>query len=107
VFKSKAGNDIFSWLATFAEGYLSKAWYGADFIFGDATANSGTFAVNVFPAIIFFASTVQMLYYLGAIPWLLKKLSVVCMTVLRVSGAESIVAIASVSISFRNVTSDV
>ncbi|KAI9470711.1 MAG: Na+ dependent nucleoside transporter C-terminus-domain-containing protein [Benjaminiella poitrasii] len=95
VFKSSVGHDIFSWLATFAEGYLRHAWYGAQFVFGDAAANSGVFAISVFPAIIFFASTVQMLYYIGTIPWLLKKLSVVCMAVLNVSGAESVVAIAS------------
>ncbi|KAI7898998.1 Na+ dependent nucleoside transporter C-terminus-domain-containing protein [Cokeromyces recurvatus] len=95
VFKTSAGHDIFSWLASFAEGYLRKAWYGAQFVFGDAAANSGVFAMNVFPAIIFFASTVQMLYYVGTIPWLLKKLSVVCISVLNISGAESIVAIAS------------
>ncbi|KAL7324150.1 hypothetical protein PS15p_210703 [Mucor circinelloides] len=95
VFRSSAGHDIFSWLASFAQTYLSKANYGAAFVFGDAVAASGVFAISVFPAIIFFAATVQMLYYVGTIPWLLKKLSVVCMAVLDVSGAESIVAIAS------------
>ncbi|KAG1108597.1 hypothetical protein G6F42_015927 [Rhizopus arrhizus] len=95
VFRSSAGHDIFSWLASFAETYLSKANYGAAFVFGDAVAASGVFAISVFPAIIFFAATVQMLYYVGTIPWLLKKLSVICMAVLDVSGAESIVAIAS------------
>ncbi|KAI8077964.1 Na+ dependent nucleoside transporter C-terminus-domain-containing protein [Gilbertella persicaria] len=95
VFRSTAGHDIFSWLATFAEGYLSKAWYGTDFTFGDSVANAGIFAVSVFPAIIFFASTVQILYYIGAIPFLLKHLSAACMKVLNVSGAESVVAIAS------------
>jgi CNT family concentrative nucleoside transporter len=97
VFRSSVGNDLFTWIAKFAEGYLHNAFYGAQFVFGDTAANAGTFALSVFPAIIFFASTVQMLYYVGAIPWVLKKMSVVCMAVLQISGAESIVAIASVS----------
>ncbi|KAI8982070.1 Na+ dependent nucleoside transporter C-terminus-domain-containing protein [Mycotypha africana] len=95
VFRTSVGHDIFSWLATFAQGFLGKAWYGTAFVFGDATANAGTFAVGVFPAVIFFAATVQVLYYLGTIPWLLGKLSTICMKVLDVSGAEAIVAIAS------------
>ena len=95
VFRTSVGHDIFNWLAQFAEGYLHNAWYGAQFVFGDAAANSGVFAIGVFPAIIFFAATVQMLYYVGAIQWLLKKMSVVFITVLDITGAESIVAIAS------------
>ncbi|KAL0143245.1 Na+ dependent nucleoside transporter C-terminus-domain-containing protein [Mucor lusitanicus] len=90
VFRSGAGHDIFSWLASFAQTYLSKANYGAAFVFGDDVAASGCL-----PCHHLFAATVQMLYYVGTIPWLLKKLSVVCMAVLDVSGAESIVAIAS------------
>lgn len=97
VFRSTAGHDIFNWVAEFAEGYLQNSFYGAQFVFGDTAANAGTFALNVFPAIIFFASTVQVLYYLGSIQWLLKKMSIVFITILDITGAESIVAIASVS----------
>ncbi len=97
MFRTSVGHDLFNWLANFAKGYLHNAWYGAQFVFGDAAANSGVFAISVFPAIIFFASTVQMLYYVGAIQWLLRKMSVVFIKVLNITGAESIVAIASVS----------
>lgn len=97
VFRSTVGHDLFHWIASFVEGYLHNAWYGAEFVFGATAANANTFALNVFPAVIFFASTVQMLYYLGTIQWLLKKLAVVFIILLDISGAESIVAIASVS----------
>lgn len=105
VFRSSVGHDIFNWIANFAEGYLHNAWFGAQFVFGDAAANSGVFAINVFPAIIFFASTVQILYYIGAIQWLLRKMSVICIKVLGITGAESIVAIASVSLYILNIFS--
>ncbi|KAG0786220.1 hypothetical protein G6F57_008989 [Rhizopus arrhizus] len=95
VFRSSVGSDIFTWLATFAEAFLGYSYFGSDFVFGDTAANSGVFAITVFPAIIFFASVVQMLYYLGTIQFVLKKLSVVCATLLDISGAESIVTIAS------------
>ena len=97
VFRSSVGHDLFKWIAGFAEGYLHNAWYGAEFVFGTAAVNANTFALNVFPALIFFASTVQMLYYLGTIQWLLKKIAVIFIAVLGISGAESIVAVASVS----------
>jgi nucleoside permease NupC len=77
-----------------------NCWSCSQFVFGDTAASAGTFALNVFPAIIFFASTVQILYYIGAIQWLLKKMSVVFITILDITGAESIVAIASVSFFF-------
>jgi CNT family concentrative nucleoside transporter len=38
-----------------------------------------------------------MLYYVGAIQWVLKKVSVVFIAVLGISGAESIVVAATVS----------
>lgn len=97
VFRTGPGHDIFQWIADFAEAYLHNAYYGTEFVFGTAAANANTFALNVFPAIIFFASTVQMLYYLGTIQWVLKKLAVVFIAVLGISGAETIVAVASVS----------
>jgi CNT family concentrative nucleoside transporter len=89
------GQDIFQWLSTFAQSYLGMSYFGTQFVFGDATANSGVFAVSVFPALIFFAATVQILYYYGALQWLLQKCAVVFVAVLQVSGAESIVAVAS------------
>ncbi|CAO3620890.1 unnamed protein product [Mucor fragilis] len=95
VFRSSVGHDLFRWISNFAEGYLHNAWYGAEFVFGTAAVNANTFALNVFPALIFFASTVQMLYYLGTIQWILKKLAVVFIAILGISGAESIVAVAS------------
>jgi CNT family concentrative nucleoside transporter len=95
VFRSSVGHDIFQWASTFVQGYLSKAYYGTQFIFGTAVADSGIFAVAVFPTLIFFAATVQILYYYGALQWLLQKCAVFFMTILQVSGAESVVAVAS------------
>ncbi|KAF7727670.1 hypothetical protein EC973_007328 [Apophysomyces ossiformis] len=95
VFRSQAGHDIFQWAATFCEGYLSKSSFGTQFLLNQDIVNLGLFALNVLPAVIFFASTVQMLYYIGALQWLLEKCGSVFMTLLGVSGAESVVACAS------------
>ncbi|KAI8968330.1 Na+ dependent nucleoside transporter C-terminus-domain-containing protein [Mycotypha africana] len=95
VFRCSVGHDIFSWASTFAQGYLGYAYYGTQFIFGNVVAESGIFAVSIFPTLIFFAGTVQILYYYGALQFILKKCAVFFMAVLKVSGAESVVAVAS------------
>jgi CNT family concentrative nucleoside transporter len=95
VFRCTVGQDIFNWLSLFAQGYLSKAWYGTDFVFGDAVANSAVFAVSVFPTLIFFASTVQILYYYGVLQYVLEGCAKFFMAILQISGAESIVAVAA------------
>ncbi|KAG1077393.1 hypothetical protein G6F42_024872 [Rhizopus arrhizus] len=58
VFRTSVGHDLFKWISEFVEGYLHNAWYGAEFVFGTAAVNANTFALNVFPALIFFSSTV-------------------------------------------------
>lgn len=98
VFRTEVGHDLFHWISSFVESFLHEAYYGSEFVFGSTAANAGTFALNVFPAVIFFASVVQMLYYLGTIQWVLNKVSVVFIHLLSISGAESVVAIASVII---------
>ncbi|KAI8876963.1 hypothetical protein K501DRAFT_298534 [Backusella circina FSU 941] len=95
VFRTSVGHDIFRWIADLIESYLHMAWYGTSFVFGEAVANSGIFAVSVFPALIFFASTVQVLYYLGTIQWLLKKAGVIFMAILSISASEATIVVAS------------
>ena len=96
VFKSSAGHDLFQWLAVFAEGFLSKAWHGTSFVFGEDVADSGMFFMSVVPTVIFFAAVVQMLYYLNALPWVLSHAAKIFVKLLGVSGAEAVVAVGSV-----------
>jgi CNT family concentrative nucleoside transporter len=53
------------------------------------------FVLTVFPGIIFFAAVIQMLYYGGLMQWFVAKLAFVIVNLMRVSGAESCVAVAS------------
>lgn len=55
----------------------------------------GLFALSVFPAVIFFAATVQILYYIGALQWFLAKSAVIFVNLLNISGCEAVVAVAS------------
>ncbi|KAI8976089.1 Na+ dependent nucleoside transporter C-terminus-domain-containing protein [Pilobolus umbonatus] len=95
VFRTQVGHDLFQWMAGVAQGYLSKSYYGVQLLFGDDIANSHMFAVSLFPTLIFFAATVQILYYYHILQAIMKKVGTLFMTVLHVSGAESVVAVAS------------
>ncbi|KAL1918978.1 uncharacterized protein VTP21DRAFT_2359 [Calcarisporiella thermophila] len=95
VLKTKVGFDIFTWISQFAAKYLGFSKQGTIFVFGDQVANTPIFAVIVLPAVIFFCATVQILYYLGVMQWVIKKFAVFTMFLMNTSGAESVVAAAS------------
>ncbi|KAJ2552354.1 hypothetical protein EV175_003343 [Coemansia sp. RSA 1933] len=95
VMKTHWGNSLFTWLANAASGFLAFSRFGAALFFGDNAVNSGVIAITMFPVIIFFASFVQVMYYLGAVQWLLQHIGWFIYKALGTSGAEAIVASAS------------
>ncbi|CAO3633801.1 unnamed protein product [Cunninghamella echinulata] len=95
VLRSQVGNDIFSWLSNFCKEYLQKAQEAVAFLLSEKIVALNLVAISVFPAVIFFAATVQILYYLGAIQWLLRKSATIFVSLLNISGCEAVVAVAS------------
>ncbi|KAJ2419696.1 hypothetical protein GGF41_004533, partial [Coemansia sp. RSA 2531] len=95
VMKTQWGSDLFTWLANIASGFLAFSRFGAGLLFGQAALDSHAIAITMFPVIIFFASFVQVMYYLGGVQWLLKRMGWFFYKVLDTSGAEAIVASAS------------
>ncbi|KAJ2358941.1 hypothetical protein IWW50_001092 [Coemansia erecta] len=93
--KTRWGSDLFSWLAGITSGFLAFSRFGTGLLFGQGTLDSGAIAITMFPAIIFFASFVQIMYYLGCVQWLLKHIGWFFFKLLDTSGAEAIVASAS------------
>ncbi|EGN99964.1 hypothetical protein SERLA73DRAFT_52223 [Serpula lacrymans var. lacrymans S7.3] len=95
VLKTNAGFSIFKWIADLASSFLTEAYVGAAFFFSDAVVANGYFFVNTLSAIIFFIATVQMLYYLGVMQWIIKGFAWFFFKLMNVSGAEAVVAAAS------------
>ncbi|KAJ2573009.1 hypothetical protein IW140_000407 [Coemansia sp. RSA 1813] len=95
VVKTKWGLAFFTWMANRASDFLDFSSYGAKFVFGDDVGAMTFFAMAVFPAVIFFASFIQMVYYLGGMQWLLRHLGQMLQRLLDVSGVEALVAAAS------------
>ena len=97
VLRTKAGYDIFNFISFLARELLHFASEGVDFLLepGFAAKHGAWFLINVIPAIMFFVSLVQLLYYSGVLQWAVGKFAVFFFWSMRVSGAEAVVAAAS------------
>lgn len=95
VLRTKAGYDIFNFISGLASDLLGFAGEGTEFLTEASVLEKGWFLVSVVPAIIFFVSLVQLLYYIGTLQWFIGKFAVFFFWSMRVSGAEAVVAAAS------------
>ncbi|KAH0827922.1 Na+ dependent nucleoside transporter C-terminus-domain-containing protein [Lanmaoa asiatica] len=95
VLKTGAGYSLFHYIANLAYDYLTQAYVGAQFFFDAQTIAKNWFFVNTLAAIIFFIATVQMLYHLGVMQWIIKGFAWFFFKLMNVSGAEAVVASAS------------
>jgi concentrative nucleoside transporter, CNT family len=97
VLKTDAGRWIFSAISSMFVKFFSFAADGAIFVFGDLAKAPGTggsigffFAFQVLPTIIFFASTMGVLYHFGIMQRVVQGMAWVMLRLLRTSGAESL-----------------
>jgi CNT family concentrative nucleoside transporter len=97
VVKTEAGRQIFDWISRMFVRLFNFASDGAQFVFGALAISPGTsgslgmiFAFQVLPTIIFFASLMTVLYYLGIMQWIVKGFAWVMLRFMRTSGAESL-----------------
>ncbi|KAF8844409.1 hypothetical protein BDN67DRAFT_987937 [Paxillus ammoniavirescens] len=95
VLKTGAGFSFFRYIADLAYDFLSEAKVGAQFFFDAETIAKNWFFINTFASLIFFIATVQMLYYLGVMQWIVKGFAWFFFKLMNVSGAEAVVAAAS------------
>jgi CNT family concentrative nucleoside transporter len=95
VLRTGVGYDIFSFIAARASDLLGFAKDGVAFLLNRDIADMPSFFFGVIPAIIFFISLVQVLYYIGFLQWFIGKVAVFVFWALNVSGAEAVVAAAT------------
>jgi len=89
--------DFFGWVSGFFVLVLNFTFEGAKFVFGDLAKSPGSegslgsfFAFQVLPTIIFFASLMAVLYYVGFMQLVVKAMAWVMSKTLGTSGAESL-----------------
>lgn len=95
VLRTGVGYNIFKFIADRAGDLLGFAENGVAFLTTPDVAKLPWFFFGVIPAIIFFISLVQVLYYIGFIQWFIKKVAIFVFWALNASGAEAVVAAAT------------
>ena len=91
---------VFQFASTAVNALLNYAEAGSNFLFGPLGVKSGPFGVvfafQVLPIVIFIASLMSILYYLGVLQIVVKAMAVVMQKVMGASGAESLNVAASI-----------
>jgi CNT family concentrative nucleoside transporter len=97
VVRTDVGREIFNQISKFFVYLFGFAADGAQFVFGTLAASPGTngslgffFAFQVLPTIIFFASFMTILYYLGIMQRIVQGFAWVMLRLMKTSGAESL-----------------
>jgi CNT family concentrative nucleoside transporter len=95
--------DFFNWVSSFFVYILNFTTEGAQFVFGNLALSPGTsgslgmfFAFQVLPTIIFFASLMSILYYLGIMQRVVQGMAWIMKKVMGTSGAESLCTAANI-----------
>ncbi|KAE8633198.1 hypothetical protein XENTR_v10001812 [Xenopus tropicalis] len=91
ILRTKPGFDAFDWLGIQVQTFLEYSNTGAMFVFGEKYLDH-FFAFKVLPIVIFFSTIMSMLYYMGFMQWLIKKVGWFMQKTMGTSPTESLVA---------------
>ncbi|MDG1776642.1 MAG: nucleoside transporter C-terminal domain-containing protein [Crocinitomicaceae bacterium] len=96
-------STAFDWLSKAFTKLINFSHDGANFLFRSLGTEQidpmfKNFMTWILPSIIFFAAISSLLYYLGILQWIVKRLAWVMNKTLGISGAESISAAANIFI---------
>uniref|UniRef100_A0A8D0GEZ7 Sodium/nucleoside cotransporter n=1 Tax=Sphenodon punctatus TaxID=8508 RepID=A0A8D0GEZ7_SPHPU len=89
--RTKAGFDAFNWLVIQVQTFLEYSDEGAKFVFGDKYIDH-FFAFKVLPIVVFFSMVMSVLYHIGLMQWIIKKVGWVMEITMGTSPIESLVA---------------
>lgn len=116
IFVVPAGADFFLFLNNTIVKVLSVANEGAKFLFGVLAVLPGTtgpngeqslgfiFVFQALPTIIFFASLMGILYYIGVMPWFIKIFSKAFTKLMKISGAEALCTSSNIFVGIEAMT---
>ncbi len=114
IFMVPAGAKVFLVVNDVAVQVIDSAGAGARFVFGRLALGPGQtgengeeslgfiLAFQGFPTIIFFSALIAILYYLRIMPLLIKAFARVFTKLMRISGAESLVAASNIFVGVES-----
>ena len=94
--RTQVGQGFFGAVNTGVNRFILYADEGTRFVFGPLMDTGFSFALNVLPLIIFMGSFFAVLYHLGLVQRVVQALSWLLARSMRISGAESLAAVANV-----------
>ncbi|KAK3570599.1 hypothetical protein QTP86_023666 [Hemibagrus guttatus] len=89
VIRTEPGFKAFKWLGAQIQTFLNYTHTGSSFVFGDLV-ESGIFAFQALPIVIFFSSIMSVLYFLGVMQWIIIKISWIMQITMGTSPTESL-----------------
>jgi len=116
IFIVPAGTKVFQVINDSVVNVLDSATAGTKFLFGRLALPPGTknemgeesigfiLAFQALPTVIFFASLMAVLYYIGVMPWLIRIFSKAFTRLMRISGAESLSTAANIFVGVESAT---
>ena len=116
VFVVPAGSKVFLVINDVVVSVLDSATAGTKFLFGRLALSPGTrnefgeeslgfiLAFQALPTIVFFASLMGLLYYVGFMPRLIGLFSKLFTRLMRISGAESLCAASNIFVGIESST---
>ncbi|XP_004678039.1 PREDICTED: solute carrier family 28 member 3 [Condylura cristata] len=97
ILRTDPGFMAFDWLGRQVQTFLEYTNAGASFVFGEKYTDH-FFAFKVLPIVIFFSTVMSMLYYLGLMQWIIRKVGWLMLVTLGSSPIESVVAAGNIFI---------
>ncbi|XP_058053315.1 uncharacterized transporter YutK [Anopheles bellator] len=97
----EVGRSIFECFGNKVATFLNYTGEGAAFVYGQVLVGSGEneyaiFAFSVLSVIYFFSFCISILYYLGAMQWIVLKLGWILQSILGTTVCESVIAAANI-----------
>ncbi|XP_037349921.1 solute carrier family 28 member 3 [Talpa occidentalis] len=97
ILRTDPGFMAFDWLGKQVQTFLEYTNAGASFVFGEKYTDY-FFAFKVLPIVVFFSTVMSMLYYLGLMQWIIRKVGWLMLVTLGSSPIESVVAAGNIFI---------
>uniref|UniRef100_A0A9L0TS86 Sodium/nucleoside cotransporter n=1 Tax=Equus caballus TaxID=9796 RepID=A0A9L0TS86_HORSE len=99
ILRTGPGLMAFQWLGKQVQTFLEHTDAGASFVFGENYTDH-YLAFKYLPMLVFFTAVMYMLYYLGLMQWIIRKIGWLMLVTVGSSPIESVVAAGNIFIGY-------
>uniref|UniRef100_A0A3Q2GXP1 Sodium/nucleoside cotransporter n=1 Tax=Equus caballus TaxID=9796 RepID=A0A3Q2GXP1_HORSE len=99
ILRTGPGFMAFQWLGKQVQTFLEHTDAGTSFVFGENYTDH-YLAFKYLPMLVFFSAIMYMLYYLGLMQWIIRKIGWVMLVTMGSSPVESVVAAGGIFVGF-------